>query len=72
MRHASPEPALPGNKKMLRVPLGTLGARQCRWPVEEIGRDITGRHLFCGRSTGFGQVYCAEHHEKGHVIWRAE
>jgi hypothetical protein len=69
MRHASPEPALPGQ---LRVPLGNLGACQCRWPVEEIGREITGRHLFCGRATGFGHVYCAEHRARGRIIWRSQ
>jgi hypothetical protein len=71
MRHASPEKAMPGNKKMLRVPLGNLGARQCRWPVADVGRMVTGRHLFCGLPTGFGQMYCPGHRDRGRVIWRA-
>jgi len=60
------EPAKPGQ---LRVPLGNLGACQCRWPVEAAPL-VPGKHLFCGLPTGFGQMYCADHRDKGRVIWR--
>lgn len=70
MFEARPEPALPGQ---LRVPLGNLGACQCRWPVEE-APHVNGRHLFCGLPTGFGQMYCAAHEERSRSrpVWRVD
>lgn len=50
--------------RMLLVPMGNLGANQCRWPVEE-DRNVTGGHLFCGRRTD-GDSYCAEHRKLAH------
>jgi hypothetical protein len=54
--HVKPEVPHP----MLLVPLGNLGANQCRWPVKS-DPNVTGFHLFCGRPTPLGEVYCAEH-----------
>jgi hypothetical protein len=54
-----PEP-VPAPNRMRLVPLLELGRNECRWPVT---RDltVTGGHLFCGRRTADGAVYCAAH-----------
>jgi hypothetical protein len=47
---------------MLLVPIGNLALGQCRWPVD-YAAWVPGKHLFCGRATGFGRLYCHEHHK---------
>lgn len=42
----------------LRLTLTQLGARQCRWPVEE---SPNGQHLFCGRGRSGEGPYCPAH-----------
>jgi hypothetical protein len=55
---------MPENEEtMLRVPIGNLALGQCRWPVEA-APWVAGKHLFCGRATGFGRLYCPEHHKQ--------
>lgn len=36
----------------------TLGAHMCKWPMGDPASD---RFRFCGRRSGQGEVYCAEH-----------
>lgn len=54
--HVKREPA--GAMRM--VPMVELRADECRWPVTQ---DLTaiGGHLFCGRGTRLGEVYCDRH-----------
>jgi hypothetical protein len=50
-------PGLPG---MRQVPLLGLKSHECRFAVAE-DHFVIGNHLFCGRPTGAGDVYCREH-----------
>lgn len=59
--HQAPAPS-----GMLRVPLGQLYNCECRWPVEEAPR-VVGGHLFCGRLTRLGEVYCRQHMARAYV-----
>lgn len=48
------------------VPLMTLGAGDCKWPIGEDTR-VPGRHLFCGKpKAGEHTSYCTKHWHVAH------
>lgn len=48
------------------VILVDLEARECRWSVG-LTKDILQQHVFCGRPTQLGRVYCDAHHARAHA-----
>jgi hypothetical protein len=66
--HVKPEPVRVKREPphpMLLVPQMNLGMNQCKWPVIA-DYTVTGGHLFCGRPTAFGEVYCEAHKSMAH------
>lgn len=43
-------------------PMLLLGAHDCRFPINDAGRDE--QHLFCAATTESGKSFCAHHHHR--------